>query len=241
MTKCAIIVGATSGIGRGLAELLVSEGYKVGITGRREHLLNEIKESSPGCYVTKTFDLDNYSSVAEHLDTLAEELGNVELFILSSGTGKRNPQLELDPEMMTVKTNVAGFTSAINWAYRYMEKRGGGSIASISSIAGIRGFGLSPSYSSSKSYQIRYLEALRQKSMGAQNKVVVTDIRPGFVDTDMGNADGAFWIAPVDKSSKQILRGIKRKKGVVYVTKRWFFVALLLRLAPEFIFTRLKL
>ncbi|HCT93914.1 MAG: oxidoreductase [Bacteroidetes bacterium GWE2_39_28] len=240
MSKKAIVVGATSGIGRGIAELLVSKGYIVGITGRREHLLNEIKASSPSSYIVSTFDINNTQNVLEKLEDLATQLGGVDLFILSSGVGKRNKDLDLEPELDTIMTNVTGFTTAVNWAYKYFENAGGGKLASISSIAGTRGFGLSPSYSASKSYQIKYLEALRQKAKTTGGKISVTDVRPGFVDTAMGNGDGAFWIAPVEKASKQIVRAIDNKRGVVFVTKRWRIVSILLRLIPRSIFERLK-
>lgn len=240
MSKKAIVVGATSGIGRGIAELLVSKGYIVGITGRREHLLNEIKASSPSSYIVSTFDINNTQNVLEKLEDLATQLGGVDLFILSSGVGKRNKDLDLEPELDTIMTNVTGFTTAVNWAYKYFENAGGGKLASISSIAGTRGFGLSPSYSASKSYQIKYLEALRQKAKTTGGKISVTDVRPGFVDTAMGNGDGAFWIAPVEKASKQIVRAIDNKRGVVFVTKRWRIISILLRLIPRPVFERLK-
>ena len=240
MSKKAIVVGATSGIGRGIAELLASQGYTVGITGRREHLLDEIKASSPSSFIVSTFDINNTQSVLDKLEDLALQLGGVDLFILSSGTGKRNKDLDLEPEINTIMTNVTGFTTAVNWAYKYFEKAGGGKLAAITSIAGTRGFGLSPSYSASKSYQIKYLEALRQKAKTSGGKIVVTDIRPGFVDTAMGHGDGAFWIAPVEKAAKQIVKAIDKNRGVVFVTKRWKIISILLRLMPRPIFERLK-
>ncbi len=240
MIKKAIIVGASSGIGKGLAQLLVKEGYIVGVTGRRETLLEELRLSMPESIVIKVFDLNEYDRVKENLDDLLNRLGEIDLFILSSGTGKRNPELELIHEIETSKTNVMGFTAAINWAYKYFEKRGGGKLAAISSIAGTRGFAMSPSYSASKSFQIKYLEALRQKSRADGGKITVTDIRPGFVDTAMGNGDGAFWIAPVEKASKQILDGIAGKRGVIFVTKRWSLVSFFLKIIPGFIYERVK-
>ncbi len=240
MSGKAIVVGATSGIGRGVAELLVSKGYVVGITGRRDELLSEIRDSSPDSYIISCFDINETENVAEKLDELVKALGGLDIFVLSSGTGKRNKDLELEPELMTVKTNVAGFTSAVNWAYSYFEKSGGGKLAAITSIAGIRGIGLSPSYSASKSYQMRYLEALRQKAKTSGGLIKVTDIRPGFVDTEMGNGDGVFWVASVYKASKQILKAIEKRRGVVYITKRWRIIALLLRFIPASVYERLK-
>ena len=121
MIKKAIIVGASSGIGKGLAQLLVKEGYIVGVTGRGETLLEELRLSMPESIVIKVFDLNEYDRVKENLDDLLNRLGEIDLFILSSGTGKRNPELELIHEIDTSKTNVMGFTAAINWAYKWPQ------------------------------------------------------------------------------------------------------------------------
>lgn len=241
MTKKAIVVGATSGMGRALAELLVQKGYVVGITGRRNHLLEEIKGSKPESYISKQFDIDNYDAVNSNLDELSDLLGGIDLLVLSSGTGKRNPELKIDYETDVVKTNVLGFVAVINWAYKYFETKGSGSMAAISSIAGIRGLSVSPSYSASKAYQMTYLEALRQKAKTSGNLTSITDIRAGFVDTAMGNGAGSFWITSPEKAANQILKAVRRKKSIVYITKRWFYIGWVLRIIPNFIFDRIKI
>ena len=60
----------------------------------------------------------------------------------------------------------------------------------------------------------------------------ITDIRPGYVDTAMALGDGIFWLAPLEKASKQIYRAIKRKKRVAYISKRWIFIAWILKIVP---------
>jgi short-subunit dehydrogenase len=55
----------------------------------------------------------------------------------------------------------------------------------------------------------------------------------------MAKGEGAFWIAPVEKASRQIYRAIEKKKPVAYVTKRWVIIALLLRLVPRTIYQRI--
>lgn len=59
-------------------------------------------------------------------------------------------------------------------------------------------------------------------------KIFVTDIRPGFVDTAMAKGNGLFWVAPVEKASKQICTAIQKKKKIVYITRRWKFIAQIL-------------
>src|SRR5688572_3872257 len=108
--KKAIIVGATSGIGKELAKLLVKNGYKVGITGRRTELLEELKFTSPDLLVSKTFDVSEINTVHQHLHELVNELGGLDLLVLSSGTGDLNKALDFEIEKRSIDVNVSGFT-----------------------------------------------------------------------------------------------------------------------------------
>lgn len=93
--KNAIIVGATSGIGRGLAKLLADDGFNVGITGGRSDLLAEIKNENTDRYFIKSFDIIDTGSISNQLDELANELGGLDLVVICSGTGDINASLDL--------------------------------------------------------------------------------------------------------------------------------------------------
>lgn len=112
--KKAIIIGATSGIGRGLAKILVANNYKVGITGRRTGLLNELKIEHPNSYCTQNLDITNTTIIVEKLEVLIAELGGLDLLIISSGTGNLNEKLDFEIENRTIETNVIGFTCVAN-------------------------------------------------------------------------------------------------------------------------------
>jgi len=56
------------------------------------------------------------------------------------------------------------------------------------------------------------------------------------VDTDMAKGDKLFWVSSVDKAVQQIYTAIKKKKKIVYVTKRWIIFAIILRLLPRWIY-----
>ena len=237
--KKAIIIGATSGIGKGLAKILAENNYKVGITGRRTELLDELKSQNTSSYFARTFDITKTELIGENLEALVTELGGLDLLIISSGTGDLNEKLDFEIEKRTIDTNVSGFTCVANWTFNYFENQKSGQLVAISSIGGLRGSRVAPSYNATKAYQINYLEGLRQKARKLDQQIYVTDVRPGFVDTDMAKGEGQFWVATVDKAAKQIFEAINQKKKIVYVTKRWRLIALILKRVPRQIYDRM--
>lgn len=237
--KKAIVVGATSGIGKELARILAANGYKVGITGRRTPLLDELAKEKPGSYIPKTFDVTCSQESAVKLNELTSELGGLDLLVINSGTGEINKTLDFSIEKKTIDTNVTGFTCVADWAFNFFEKQGSGHLAAISSVGGLRGNGISPSYYATKSFQINYLEGLRHKTAKRKIQVTVSDIRPGFVKTDMLKGNGFFWVSTAENAAKQIFSAISKKKKVAYVTKRWAIVAFILKIMPRSIYNRM--
>lgn len=236
--KKAIIIGASSGIGYELAKLLTQNGFKVGITGRRQSQLEELKSTNPDLFLISVFDSTKMSNSNE-LDALTEQLGGLDLLIISAGTGELNPKLNFGLEEPTIDLNVKAFTQIVNWTYRFFEKKGSGHITAITSIAGLRGGKDAPAYNASKAYQINYLEAIRQKAKNNKLQIIITDVRPGFVDTAMAKGNGQFWVAPPKKAAFQIYKLIRRRKAIGYVTKRWTFLAWAFKLIPSSIYKRL--
>ncbi|RXM53048.1 MULTISPECIES: SDR family NAD(P)-dependent oxidoreductase [unclassified Chryseobacterium] len=237
--KKAIIIGATSGIGKRLAEILAQHHYKVGITGRRSELLNDLKLQKPNSFYTNTFDITNTTVIPECLEKLVQELGGLDLMIICSGTGDLNENLDFEIEKCTAETNVIGFTCVANWAFNYFEKQNSGHLVSITSVGGLRGSRMAPAYNATKAYQMNYLEGLRQKAKNLKSEIFVTDIRPGFVDTAMAKGEGLFWVATADKASQQIFKAIQNKREIVYVTKRWALIAAILKRIPRAVYNRM--
>ncbi len=225
-----VIVGGISGIGRALASIYLEAGNRVGIVGRRQNLLDELKNARPEQVCTKQIDVREIDSLIPKLDELVAELGGMDLLIVSSGTGELNPSLVFELERPTIDTNVVGFTAVVDWGYRYFERQGSGHLTAITSLGALTGEGAAPAYGASKAYQVIYLEALRKRAVKAKKRIDMTDIRPGFVDTEMAKGDGLFWVAPVDKAAKQIVSAIRRRRKVAYITKRWRLIGVVLRL-----------
>jgi short-subunit dehydrogenase len=237
--KKAIIVGASSGIGRHLAILLADKNYIIGITGRRKNLLDELKCQRPNNFIVSDFDITETFAVTKKLEELTLKLGKIDLLILSSGTGEINGQLDFNIEKKTLDVNVGGFTEVATWAINYFQQQQGGHFVAITSIAGLRGSRQAPAYNSTKAYQINYLEGLRQKVTKLKIPIYITDIRPGFVNTGMAKGEGKFWVSTVEKAGKQIMKSIESKKSVVYITKRWKAIAIIVRLLPRQIYNRM--
>ena len=237
--KSAIVVGATSGIGRALAELLVADGYLVGITGRRQELLEEIRQLQGDAVCWRTMDICAPQGARETFTSLVEELGGVDLVIISSGVGVINPELLWEPEARTIATNVTGFAALATAAMNCFIDQGYGHLVGISSVAALRGNWGAPAYNASKAFVTNYLEGLRIKAARTRLPIHVTDILPGFVDTPMAQGEGLFWVASPPKAAAQIFAAIKGKKRRAYITRRWRLIAWLMQLLPDFIHERI--
>ena len=232
----AIVFGATSGIGKQLANYLVADGYKVAITGRRLQKLNTIKTTKPNRYFVWENDVQNVENTEVVFKQIVEEFGSIDLVIHCSGIGYENPELDWQKEQDTIKTNVLGATRIYDLAINLFKTQGFGHLVSISSIASLRGNRHSPAYFASKAFQVNYLESLYFKTKEIKGgKVFVTDIRPGFVDTRMALGEGIFWMASLEKASKQIYSAITRTNRRVYISKRWILIAWVLKIVHSWL------
>lgn len=238
MTKNAIIIGATSGIGRALATQLSKHGYILGLTGRRVPLLEELQKALPQKSIIQEMDVSKPTKAKEKFENLVNQLGNIDLVIISAGTGHLN--LELDPalELETIETNVSGFTVIAGAAFNHFKKNKIGHLVGISSIAALRGNTTAPAYNASKAFVSNYMEGLQLKSLKENLNITVTDIRPGYVDTDMAESDHLFWVASPKKAAAQIINAINTKKSCAYITKRWRLISWILRIVPNFLYKK---
>lgn len=234
--KKVLIIGATSGIGKELARIYVSKGWKVAVTGRREKLLDELQQQYG--LVTACFDVTEKEN-KDHLEKIITHLGGLDLLIYNAGFGDPSEELKWDTERLTTLTNVNGFIEIVNYAFNYFVSQGFGQIAATSSVAALRGNGHAPAYGASKAFMSNYAEGLNIKANKLKKDVVVTDIRPGFVDTKMAKARKRFWVSPITKAAMQIVKAIEKKKRVAYITKRWWFVAQIMKLLPYSIYKRI--
>ena len=237
--KTIRIIGATSGIGRALVEKYAVDGNRIGIVGRRTHLLDELYQEHPDTAITATADITQQDEAIRAIDVLCTELKHIDLAIVCSGTGDINASLDYGAERPTIGTNVTGWTFIVDTLYNIFEQQGHGHLVAITSVGGLRGEPMAPAYSASKAYQINYMEALRKKAFKSGGQIKVTDIRPGLVDTAMAKGEGLFWVMPVEKVANQIIAAIRKEKSKAYITKRWHFLAIINKNLPFMLYKRM--
>jgi short-subunit dehydrogenase len=271
MAKKAIVMGATSGIGMEVASLLAQRGWQVGIAGRRIDRLEEVKRNtnlliseSPkaskgeiACY--QQIDVTSPEAPSLLLK-LIEKLGGMDLYFHSSGIGWQNNSLDIEKEMKTVETNGLGFVRMVDTAFNWFAKQSqeqdkgqelsqeqnsdkgkGNDTYRITSIAGTKGLGAAPAYSATKRFQNHYLECLTQQAHMRHLPIAITDIRPGFVKTDLiAGSNYPLQLTP-QEVAQQIVNAIERGKTVKTIDWKYSILVSLWRMIPRWIWTRLTI
>ena len=239
--KRAVVIGATSGIGYETALLLIKEGWHIGIAGRRTDNLQAMQRLAPERICIATIDIRNEQADALLLQ-LIDRLGGMDLYLHCSGIGHQNYRLDPTLELDTVATNGTGFVRMVAAAFRYFLRQGHGHIAVISSIAGTKGLGIAPAYSATKRLQNTYLDALEQLAYMHRARIDFTDIRPGFVATNLLN-DGKRYpllMAP-DKVARSIVRAIGHKRRTVIIDWRYRMLVFFWKLIPPSLWRKLPI
>ena len=114
--KKAIIIGATSGIGQEVAKCLLLDGWQIGVAGRRQSALENLQRAAPDQIQIQTLDVTQ-EDAGEKLNMLIDKVGGMDLFLLSSGIGFQNTNLNMEVELNTAYTNVEGFIRMVDTAF----------------------------------------------------------------------------------------------------------------------------
>lgn len=233
-------MGASSGLGFEVAKILLDDGWQIGVAARRSDLLMQLAAINPERVKAETIDVTE-ADADDRLMRLVDSVGGMDLYFHASGFGHLNKELDADIEMSTVATNADGFVRMVGAAFRYMAAHGGGHIAAISSVAGTKGLGAAPAYSATKSFQSTYLQALEQLSHMRGLGIIVTDFRPGFVDTAFLGGCPRY---PMMMRPRAVARGMANalyaRRHVVVMDWRWRVVTALWRVIPNALWRMMK-
>jgi NAD(P)-dependent dehydrogenase (short-subunit alcohol dehydrogenase family) len=243
--KTAAVIGASSGIGKAIADRLAAEGCKVALVGRREDALNvaasAMNGSSAGRARVYIQDVTNYASAEETLDKIAGELDGIDLVVYSAGIMPKVGATEYDTakDSRIVETNLIGAMAWLNAAAKRFERQRGGTIIAIGSPSGDRGRRGNPAYGASKAGLEAYMESLRNRL--AAHGVRVATAKPGPVASPMTEHLGRLpGMIGAERAAELILRGAAKGSKTFYVPGKWWFIMKVIRAIPSPIFRRMK-
>jgi short-subunit dehydrogenase len=243
----ALLVGATSGMGRAIARRLAAEGYDLILAGRR---LDELALLAADLEVrfgskneVRPFEALDFESHPGFFEDCARFFpGGLEGVMLCHGEMPDADRAARDFALAhrCIEVNFSSAVSLLGLAASHLEERGRGWICAISSVAGDRGRPSNYVYGSTKAALSTYLSGLRARL--ARSGVSVVDVKPGFVDTALTyGRPGMFLVAPPERVARDVMRGIQRDKAVVYTPPFWMAIMLVIRSIPDFLFKRVRL
>ena len=236
----AIVIGASSGMGREVARRLLRDGWTVALAARRREPLEALAAEAEGRAIVCPLDV-THDDADVLLNQICERLGTVDLYFHASGIGKVNHTLQADIELNTVATNALGWTRMVGVAYRWMAEHGGGHIAVISSIAGVRGLGPAPSYSATKAFQHNYIQALEQQANARGLPIVFTELRPGFVDTPLLQGSHFPMTMPANLVVDEIMWAVETHRHSRIIDWKYRVLVALWHLVPSPIWRHMRL
>ncbi len=241
--KHAIVLGASSGIGKALAEELLASGVKVALLARRTDAMEAMAKSAPSDNA-KVYghDVRKYEGIPALFQQITKDLGGLDLVIYASGSMPSVDEHEYDfsKDREMLETNLLGGVAWLDEAAKRFEQTKMGTIIGISSVAGERGRRGSPAYCTSKAALTTFLESLRNRLRRYGVKVVT--IKPGFVDTEMTTGKpGLFWLISAKEASHRILSAARSGANTAYVPGRWRYVMFVIKIIPSFVFRHLPI
>ena len=216
--KVALITGASSGIGRGLAFALARRGAAVGLLARREHVLQSVVleiEAEGGRAISLPADVRDAEAMRSASGALHDRFGPVDLLVANAGIGATTYAVDLCEKAVAdlINVNVIGVVNSVTGVIPQMVERGSGHLVEMSSLAAYRGLPKSAAYCASKVATSARFEGLRIALLGTG--VDVTIIHPGFIKTPLTvGVKRMPYLMELDEAVPKILRAIeKRRKG----------------------------
>ena len=177
------ITGASSGIGKAVAEKFAAEGWKVAVSARRKELLQDMaKDQNISSFPLDVTDRSQINSVFQNI---LKEFGNIDICLFSSGTYEPKDEQNIDPDKIknVINVNFLGVIDCVKTVEEYFKNKKTGHISIVSSIAGYRGLPNSSGYGPSKAALTNFCESIYFdfKKFGVRISV----ISPGFIKTPL--------------------------------------------------------
>ena len=192
------ITGASSGIGKALAEKFASEGWKVAVSARRKEILYEMaKNENISSY---PLDVTNQDQINDVFEKIIDDFGGLDLCVFSSGTydPKLEQEINIKQNKFVMETNFFGVLYCIKSVEKYFKEKKDGHISIVSSVAAYRGLPNSSGYGPSKAALTNLAESLYFDFK--KYNVRISLVSPGFIKTPL--TDKNEFPMPFIKSAK---------------------------------------
>ena len=240
--RTILITGASSGLGEGMARRWAAQGRDLALCARRldrlEQLRTELMAANPSIRVeVRSLDVTDHDAVQRVFAELDAELGGIDRFVLNAGlgkgasigTGKAHANRE------TAMINAIGVLNQAESAMEILRARGEGHLVFISSVSALRGMVKAQNtYSATKAFVSTLAQGLHAELDRAGSRIVVTDILPGYIRTDINRDVKTNLMTEFDEGVDALVKTIDAEPTRALVPgKPWKAIGPLLRLLPE--------
>ena len=207
------ITGASSGIGKAVAEKFAKENWKVAISARRKEILNEIAKNSN--IISYPLDVTDENQTQDTFNKIIKDFGDIDLCIFSSGTYERKSEkgLNVNNVKNVMDVNFLGVVRCVKAVQEYFQNKKSGHISIVSSPVGYRGLPKSSGYTASKASLNNFTQGIYFDFK--KFNVRVTLISPGFIKTALTdkNEFKMPFLKDTSYAAEKIYDGLINKKG----------------------------
>ena len=231
--KVIWITGASSGIGKALAEKFASQGWKVAVSARRKEILDEM--SNHENIFSFPLDVTKQDQINESFSKIIDEFKGIDLCVFSSGTydPKLEQEINITQNKFVMETNFFGVLYCIKSVEKYFKNRKNGHISIVSSIAAYRGLPNSSGYGPSKAALTNLAESLYFDFK--KHNVRISLVSPGFIKTPLTdkNEFPMPFIKSPEFAAEKMFNGLTKGKAFeIHFPKQLTFLLKLFRIMP---------
>ena len=234
---CIWVTGASSGLGRAVASLLMTQGYHVAVSARREEALKSLAgelAGESGRLSVYPLDVTDRDAVAAVAAKIQDEAGPIGLALLNAGTHREVMAQGFSAEDVRglIDLNLMGCANCLEAVLPDMIARRSGHIALVSSVAGYLGLPTSAAYGATKAGLINMAEALKPECDALGIKLQL--VNPGFVKTPLTdkNAFPMPFLMEVEKAARSMVAGLESQRFEVIFPRRLAYILKTLRILP---------